>query len=76
MLGVQGTNKFLTNTTWILIGFIALASVLSASFYNNSDEKNAEQSVVLKDVEKQANDAAKTTSLPINNKQQAPGQAE
>ena len=38
MLGVQGTNKFLTNTTWILVGFIAFASVISASFYGSSSE--------------------------------------
>ena len=71
MLGVQGTNKFLTNT-WILVGFIAFASVISASFYGSSSEKQQENSVTLEDVNRQANDAASTTSLPVGNQQQAP----
>ena len=71
MLGVQGTNKFLTNTTWILVGFIAFASVISASFYGSSSEKQQENSVPLEDVNRQANDAASTTALPVGNQQQA-----
>ena len=72
MLGVQGTNKFLTNTTWILVGFIAFASVISASFYGSSSAQQPDKSVNLQDVNRQANDAASTTSLPVGNQQQAP----
>ena len=71
MLGAQGTNKFLTNTTSILVGFIAFASVISAPFYDPSSEKQQENSVALEDVNRQANDAASTTSLPVGNQQQA-----
>ncbi|MCR5298417.1 MAG: preprotein translocase subunit SecG [Paludibacteraceae bacterium] len=45
-MGVEGTNKFLSNTTWGLVGFIALASILSTSLNpNRSVEEQAPQQI-------------------------------
>lgn len=72
IMGVQGTNKFLTNTTWGLVGFIALASIFSTAFYADSNEKSNEESVVLQEAKELSEQQAATTSLPIN--QNAPQQ--
>ncbi len=68
-MGVESTNKFLTNTTWGLVGFIALASILSASAYSSDNEQ---QDQTLIEAQRQAEQQKAATTLPVGGQQQAP----
>ncbi|MDR3704599.1 MAG: preprotein translocase subunit SecG [Paludibacteraceae bacterium] len=57
-MGVQNTNKFLTKATWSLVGFIALASIVSANISINQKSNTDTQSEVIKDVKQEAPAAA------------------
>lgn len=53
-MGVQNTNKFLNKATWSLVGFIALASIVSANIsINQKNSQEDSQSEVLKDVKQE-----------------------
>lgn len=66
-MGVESTNKFLTNTTWGLVAFIALASVLSAAAFSSDDAQDSSLTEVQRQAESQQNSA---TTLPLGDPSQ------
>lgn len=78
-MGVQNTNKFLSKATWSLVGFIALASIISASISINQNDKQDSSSDVINSAKQEADKAQKQQAPTANpfggNQQQAPAPA-
>lgn len=66
-MGVESTNKFLTNTTWGLVAFIVLASVLSAAAFTSDNGQDSVNEDVSRQAEAQQNTA---TTLPLSGQPQ------
>ncbi len=72
-MGVQNTNKFLTKATWSLIGFIGLASIITASLaIPNEETQGSKPSVDITNVKQPQ--APKTNPGSVDFQQQ--GQAQ
>lgn len=75
-MGVQNTNKFLTQATWSLVGFIAVVCIITAGISIDSTDAEDTQSELIKDIkqegQKQQGQAAPTAN-PFGGKQAPAG---
>jgi preprotein translocase subunit SecG len=76
IMGVQNTNKFLTKSTWTLIAFIGLFSILVSGYNAESKSDNdADSSLIDKAKTEKAKAANPQKASPFGNSQQMPIQS-